>query len=176
MTQIVTSGSMRRQGKPIHGTSSEAPGNRKSRATDRMLLPTRRLCLTLHVETQSRCSPVKMTSHFGVGGWGRGGELSGAHECVTTDSPCPAGAAAEEEGMVTPQPAVEVEVWGQRFVLRSEKSAEEVRQIAAYVDHRLRQVAEQGRTGLLRLAIMAALTVADDYHSATGSLDVPRSG
>jgi len=78
--------------------------------------------------------------------------------------------------MVTPHPAVEVEVWGQRFALRSEKSAEEVRQIAAYVDHRLRQVGEQVRTGLLRLAIMAALTIADDYHSATGSLDVPRSG
>src|SRR5215813_13098695 len=72
MTQIVTSGSMRRQGKPIHGTSSEAPGNRKSRATDRMLLPTRRLCLTLHVKNQSRGSPVKMTSHFGVCLWGRG--------------------------------------------------------------------------------------------------------
>src|SRR5215471_12069344 len=42
---------MRRQGKPVHGTSSEAPDNRKSRATDRKFLPTRRLCLTLHAAT-----------------------------------------------------------------------------------------------------------------------------
>src|SRR5215210_1593416 len=49
MTEIVTSSSMRRQGKPVHGISSEAPDNRKSRATDRIFLPTRRLCLTLHI-------------------------------------------------------------------------------------------------------------------------------
>src|SRR5262245_59505811 len=49
MTEIVTSGSMRRQGKPVYGTPSEAPDNRKSRVTDRVLLPTRRLCLTLHI-------------------------------------------------------------------------------------------------------------------------------
>ena len=74
------------------------------------------------------------------------------------------------------QQPVEVEVFGQRFVLRSEKSAEEVRQIAAYVDQRVRQVAEQARTAvLLRVALMAALTIADDYHTATGRLDVPRA-
>lgn len=73
--------------------------------------------------------------------------------------------------MVTLQQPVEVEVFGQRFALRSEKSAEDVRQIAAYVDQQLRQVAEQARTGLLRVAIMAALTIADEYHTATGHLD-----
>jgi hypothetical protein len=61
--------------------------------------------------------------------------------------------------MVTPQPPIEVEVFGQRFALRSEKSAEDVRQIAAYVDHQLQQVAAQARTPVqLRVAIMAALT------------------
>jgi cell division protein ZapA (FtsZ GTPase activity inhibitor) len=79
--------------------------------------------------------------------------------------------------MVTPQQPVEVEVFGQRFALRSEKSAEKVRQIAAYVDHQLRQVAEQARTPvLLRVAIMAALTIADEYHTTAGHLDTPRSG
>jgi len=77
--------------------------------------------------------------------------------------------------MVTPQQPVEVEVFGQRFALCSEKSAEEVRQIAAYVDRQLQQVAEQAQTGLLRVAIMAALTIADEYHTATGHLDVPRA-
>jgi len=75
--------------------------------------------------------------------------------------------------MATAQQPVEVEVFGQRFRLCSEKSEEEVQQIAAYVDHQFRQVAEQVRTGLLRVAIMAALTIADEYHTATGNLDVP---
>ena len=65
MTEIVTSSSMRRQGKPIHGTSSEAPGNRKSRATDRMFLPTRRLCLTLHVGEEGRVCGVIVAGQFG---------------------------------------------------------------------------------------------------------------
>ena len=79
--------------------------------------------------------------------------------------------------MGTLQQPVEVEVFGQRFALRSEKSAEEVRQIAAYVDHQFRQVAEQARTPvLLRVAIMAALTIADEYLTTAGHLDTPRSG
>jgi cell division protein ZapA (FtsZ GTPase activity inhibitor) len=78
--------------------------------------------------------------------------------------------------MVILQQPVEVEVFGQRFALRSEKSAEEVRQIAAYVDLQLRQVVELARSPvLLRIAIMAALTIADEYHTAIGRLDVPSS-
>ena len=75
--------------------------------------------------------------------------------------------------MVTQQQPEEVEVFGQRFALRSEKSALDLQQIAAYVDHQLRQVAEQARTPvLLRVAIMAALLIADEYHTAIGFLDV----
>ena len=58
--------------------------------------------------------------------------------------------------------------------LRSEKREEEVRRIAAYVDYQLRQLmAQQSRASLLRMALMAALTIADEYHTATGYLDVP---
>jgi cell division protein ZapA len=72
------------------------------------------------------------------------------------------------------QRLIEVEVFGQRFVLRSEKSEEEVRQIAAYVDRHIQRAAEQAKTAvLLRVAIMAALTIADEYHSATGHLEMP---
>jgi cell division protein ZapA (FtsZ GTPase activity inhibitor) len=75
--------------------------------------------------------------------------------------------------MITAQQPIEVEVFGQRFTLRSEKSEEDVRQIAAYVDQQLQQVAEQARTAvLLRVALMAALTIADEYHTATGRLDM----
>jgi cell division protein ZapA (FtsZ GTPase activity inhibitor) len=46
-----------------------------------------------------------------------------------------------------------------------------MRQIAAYVDQRMCEVAEQARTAIqVRVAIMAALTIADEYHSATGQL------
>ena len=73
-----------------------------------------------------------------------------------------------------PQP-IEVEIFGQRFALMSEKSEAEVRQIAAYVDRQLHQLAERSRTAvLLRVAIMAALTIADEYHSAVGCLGAPR--
>jgi cell division protein ZapA (FtsZ GTPase activity inhibitor) len=69
---------------------------------------------------------------------------------------------------------VEVEVFGQRFKLCSEKREAEVHQIAAYVDHHLQQVmAQQSGVSLLRTALMAALTIADEYHTATGYLDVP---
>jgi cell division protein ZapA (FtsZ GTPase activity inhibitor) len=78
--------------------------------------------------------------------------------------------------MITSQQPIEVEVFGQRFMLRSEKSEEDVRQIAAYVDRQLQQVAEHARTAvLLRVALMAALTIADEYHTATGRLDMPHS-
>jgi cell division protein ZapA (FtsZ GTPase activity inhibitor) len=84
----------------------------------------------------------------------------------------------EEEGGMTTQPQpIEVEIFGQRFALRSEKSEAEVRQIAAYVDRRLAQLAERGRSAvLLRVALMAALTIADEYHSAAGCLGAPPSG
>ena len=72
------------------------------------------------------------------------------------------------------QQLVEVEVFGQRFMLRSEKSEEDVRQIAAYVDRQIQRAAEHAKTAvLLRVAIMAALTIADEYHTATGHLEMP---
>ena len=73
--------------------------------------------------------------------------------------------------MAAPHQPIEVEIFGQTFALLSEKSAADMRQIAAYVDQRMRELAEQTRTALqLRVAIMAALTIADEYHSATGQL------
>jgi len=74
--------------------------------------------------------------------------------------------------MATAQQPLEVEVCGQRLRLCSEKSQAEGRQIAAYVDRQLQQGrAQQSRASPLRLALMAALTSADEYHMATGHLD-----
>jgi cell division protein ZapA (FtsZ GTPase activity inhibitor) len=75
------------------------------------------------------------------------------------------------------QQLVEIEVFGQRFALRSEKSADDVQQIAAYVDRQFQRAAAHAQTAvLLRVAIMAALTIADEYHSAIGCLDLPHAG
>ncbi len=74
------------------------------------------------------------------------------------------------------QQPVEVEVFGQHFTLNSDKSADELRQIAAYVDRQLQQVlAGQSQAPLLRMALMAALKIADEYHSAIGRLDLLQS-
>src|SRR5262249_45595477 len=50
---------MRGQWKPFQGLASEAPGNRKSRATDRRLLPIRRHCSTLQVTNALDAMPKK---------------------------------------------------------------------------------------------------------------------
>jgi cell division protein ZapA (FtsZ GTPase activity inhibitor) len=56
---------------------------------------------------------------------------------------------------------VEVEVFGQRLTLTSDKSADELRQIAASVDRQLQRAAEQAKIAvLLRVAVIAALTIA----------------
>jgi len=78
--------------------------------------------------------------------------------------------------MMAGQQSVAVEVFGQHFTLHSDKSEDDVRQIAAYMNQHLQKVmAGQKRASVLRMALMAALTIADDFHTATGRLDVPQS-
>jgi cell division protein ZapA (FtsZ GTPase activity inhibitor) len=65
---------------------------------------------------------------------------------------------------------------GQRFTLYSKKSEEDVRQIAAYVNQQLQKaMVEQAGASLLRITLMAAFTIADEYHTATGCLDMSHS-
>jgi len=72
---------------------------------------------------------------------------------------------------------VEIEVFGHRFALRSEKRADDVQQIAADVDRQLQRAAAHAKTaGLLPVAIRAALTSAAEYQSAIGCLDLPHAG
>ncbi|MEW6298472.1 MAG: cell division protein ZapA [Thermodesulfobacteriota bacterium] len=76
---------------------------------------------------------------------------------------------------MAPQRPIEVEIFGHTFALLSEKSEADIRQIAAYVDHWMRRLEAQTQTAiLLRVAIMAALAIADAHHTATGRLDMPR--
>jgi cell division protein ZapA len=62
---------------------------------------------------------------------------------------------------------IEVEIYNQTFIVNSEDDERYVSKIAAYVDQRMRQMGESAKTAMpLRVAIMAALSIADDYYKA----------
>lgn len=62
---------------------------------------------------------------------------------------------------------IEVEIFGQTFIVTSEDEEKYVRALASYVEQRMRQVGESTKATVpLRVAIMAALGIADEYHKA----------
>ncbi len=63
---------------------------------------------------------------------------------------------------------IEVDIFGQTFTVNSEDDEEYVRQLASYVDQRMRQVGGTAKTAVpLRVAIMAAMSIADEYYKAS---------
>ena len=63
---------------------------------------------------------------------------------------------------------IEVDIFGQTFTVNSEDDEKYVRQLASYVDQRMRQVGGTARTAVpLRVAIMAAMSIADEYYKAS---------
>ncbi len=65
--------------------------------------------------------------------------------------------------------SVEVEIFGQRYTLKSEFPEAQVKRVAEYVDGKMREVAE-GTTSVdsLHLAILTALNIAQDYLQERG--------
>jgi cell division protein ZapA len=62
---------------------------------------------------------------------------------------------------------IEVEIYNQTFIVNSEDDELYVREIASYVDQQMRHVGESAKAAMpLRVAIMAALSIADEYHKA----------
>jgi cell division protein ZapA len=62
---------------------------------------------------------------------------------------------------------IEVEIYGQTFTVTSEDEEAYVQSLAAYVDRSMRQVVGSTKATVpLRVAIMAALGIADEYHKA----------
>jgi cell division protein ZapA len=60
--------------------------------------------------------------------------------------------------------AIPVEIHGQRYPIRSSLDPEYVARLATYVDEKMRVAADSTPTGdTLRLAIIAALNIADEY-------------
>jgi len=63
-----------------------------------------------------------------------------------------------------PAPPVRVEIYDQAYNLRG-TDAEYILKLAEFVDGKMRSVAEQTSTvDSLRLAVLAALNIADEYH------------
>ena len=60
---------------------------------------------------------------------------------------------------------VSVEIAGQRYPIRSGLDPEYVTRLAVYVDDKMRAAADSAPTGdAVRLAVLAALNIADEYH------------
>ncbi len=73
---------------------------------------------------------------------------------------------------------VKVEIFEQAYHLRvnNEADAAQVRRTAALVDAKIRAVAAQTRdVDSLRLAVLAALTIADEYHTLQARYDSLRT-
>lgn len=62
---------------------------------------------------------------------------------------------------------IEVEIFGQTFTVTSEDEAKYVQELAAFVDQRMRRIGESTKATVpLRVAIMAALSIADEHLKA----------
>lgn len=58
----------------------------------------------------------------------------------------------------------QVEIFGQKYSLRSEEDAAHVRRVAAFVDGKMREVASGAPSAsTLQVAVLAALDVASEY-------------
>jgi len=60
---------------------------------------------------------------------------------------------------------VKVEIYDQEYHMRGELDAEYIRQLAEFLDAKMRSIADRTRTvDSLRVAVLAALNIADEYH------------
>jgi len=70
---------------------------------------------------------------------------------------------------------VPVQILGQRYAIRSALDPQYVQELANYVDEKMRAVADQAAPGdSLRLAVVAALNIADETFRARGDGDDQR--
>jgi cell division protein ZapA len=80
----------------------------------------------------------------------------------------PSTAVSRYSGFVPDPQGVRVEIFDQVYHLRvgNDSDAEQIRKAAAYVDAKIRSVAAKTRdVDSLRLAVLAALHIADEYHT-----------
>jgi cell division protein ZapA len=64
---------------------------------------------------------------------------------------------------------VTVDIFGQQYSLKSEVAEEQVKKVAAYVDRKMREVAEGTKSvDSLHIAILTALNIAQEYLQEKG--------
>lgn len=80
---------------------------------------------------------------------------------------------SERERPAGSEPAsVAVDICGRRYNIRGQYEQQRIRELAAYVDRRMRRVGEQlGRGDMVQVAVMAALNIADDYYQTRRALE-----
>lgn len=62
--------------------------------------------------------------------------------------------------------SVEVHILGQKYVIKGDASAEHIRQLACFLDEKIKEVYDNfPGTTPLRASILAALNIADELHS-----------
>ena len=60
---------------------------------------------------------------------------------------------------------VSVDICGRRYNIRGQYDPKKIRELAEYVDRRMRRVGEQlGHGDMVQVAVMAAINIADDYY------------
>ena len=68
---------------------------------------------------------------------------------------------------------ITVTIMGRNYTLRAEEDPQYVRMIAAYVDDKIQEIAKVSpRMSTTRLAILAALNVADELHKLERNLNL----
>ena len=68
--------------------------------------------------------------------------------------------------------SIEVEIFGNRYTLKSEFPEEHVKRVADYVDGKMREVAQGTKSvDSLHIAILTALNIAQDYLQEQGSTE-----
>ena len=68
--------------------------------------------------------------------------------------------------------SIEVEIFGHRYTLKSEFPEEQVKEVAEYVDGKMKEVAQGTKSvDSLHIAILTALNIAQDYLQARGNTE-----
>jgi cell division protein ZapA len=64
-----------------------------------------------------------------------------------------------------PPDGVRVEIYDQEYFMRGELDATYIKELARFLDARMRSIAERTHTvDSLRVAVLAALNISDEYH------------
>lgn len=68
---------------------------------------------------------------------------------------------------------MKIEIYGQQYNVRADENEDQLKELAAFVDTKMREVAEATHTvDSVRVAVLAALNIADELHTLQARLEV----